>query len=54
MMPDWMIDAIEQQEQEQERPRLEIPIPPEDWRPFPEPKEEAPTRGVVTFDVWGD
>jgi hypothetical protein len=59
MLPDWMIDAINKQEQEKreqeeaQRPRLEVPVP-EDWRPYPEDKKEESSRGVITFNIWGD
>jgi hypothetical protein len=56
MLPDWMIEEINKQEQAQQeqRPRLEIPVPPEDWRPYPEEKREKSNRGVITFNIWGD
>ena len=60
MLPDWMIDAINKQEQEQRqqaearRPHVEIPVPPEDWRPYPEDQQEESNRGVITFNIWGN
>lgn len=55
MLPDWMIAEIKKREQEKDsRPQLDLPVPPEDWRPYPEEKKEESGRGVVTFNVWGD
>lgn len=53
MLPDWMILEIQKQEQakqEQERPRMEIPVPPQDWRPYPEDKKEESNRGVIVIE----
>lgn len=54
MIPDWMADQLnkEAQVQSEERPRLEIPVPPQDWRPYPEEhkEEERSDRGVTQWE----
>jgi hypothetical protein len=53
MLPPWMIEEIRRREEEAERareeqrPRIEIPVPPSDWRPFPESQEPEQTGGRV-------
>jgi hypothetical protein len=54
MLPDWMIEKLEQDRrarEERERPRLELEIPRPEQPASPATDDSEPKRGVVMIEI---